>query len=48
MKEGKYTRFDQRGNITFQSRFLGNRQIEVIVDDNPNIPQNKNQMNRGY
>ena len=47
MKEGKFTRYDQRGNITFQSKFLGNRQVEIIVDDNPNLPQNKQKAGQG-
>ncbi|MFY9591568.1 MAG: hypothetical protein WAP54_06260, partial [Bacteroidales bacterium] len=46
IKEGKSTYYDQRGNITFQSMFRGGRQTDVIVDDNPNLPQNKGGQNQ--
>jgi antitoxin component YwqK of YwqJK toxin-antitoxin module len=41
LKEGKSTYYDQKGNITFQAMYHAGRQTDILMDSNPNLPQNQ-------
>ena len=42
VKEGKSTYYDQKGNITFQAMYHAGRQTDILIDSNPDLPQNQN------